>query len=135
MNSGAMIGWRRAWISVEDWVAAFVDCGARIGWRRAWIAVRGLGLARSSVLDWIGVFWIRLMDLAIGLDSSVALDWICTVLDWIGGEMADSGMPWGGGVKLDCGGGLAGALRRIPDGVGRWIGWGDGHCQLELDAI
>ena len=30
------------------------------------------------------------------------------MLDWIGGEMADSGMPWGGGVKLDCGGGLGG---------------------------
>ena len=31
------------------------------------------------------------------------------------------------GVGLDCGGRLVGALGRIRDGVGRWIGWGDGR--------
>ena len=72
--------------------------GARIGWRHALIAVRGLGgCVRGLVLARSSVLCL------VGLDLAAS------------------------GVGLDCGGRLVGALGRIRDGVGRWIGWGDGR--------
>ena len=84
--------------------------------------MRGLGLARLTAL-------------AIGVDSSVALDWICTVLDWIGGGTADPGMPWGGGVGLDCKGRLAGCWGGFKMVLGGGLAGADLRWCWEVDWL